>query len=222
MPQPQLIIGLFTEGNTDVQFLTSVVKRTFDDIIIKECRVGLEIWDIQNIKINRSSFIEDVMSASREGWNTGIMILCIHTDADNSSDANVYQTKINPALDVIENCSENICKNIVPVIPVQMTESWMLADKNLLKKLIGTNKSDNDLEISRPPEAFADPKEAIKAAIRIANKEKTKRTRKELEITDIYQQIGQSLSIDALEEIPSFVKFQNNIRTVLKTMNYLQ
>lgn len=222
MAQPQLIIGLYTEGSTDVRFLTSIVERTFNYICCKECRGELDILGVQGIEITKSTFSEDIINASRKGNDFGIMILCIHTDADNRTDTNAYQNKIIPALNALENCNEDICKNIVSIVPIQMTESWMLADKDLFKKVIGgTNKSDNELEIYKAPEEYADPKEVIKTAIRIANQERPRRHRKDLSISDLYLQIGQSISISKLETVPSYAKFQDNIREALKRMNYL-
>jgi hypothetical protein len=218
---PQLLIGLYTEGPTDIRFLESIIKRSFEQVSY-ECQRELEILDIQTIKITKSSFINDVINASRKGVSDfGIMILCVHTDADNYSDTNAYNNKINPALAEIENTTGDICKVIIPVVPIQMIESWMLADKALLKKEIGTGKTDHELEISKRPEEYADPKETIKNAIRIANQEKTKRHRNELSISDLYLPIGQSVSIDTLKQIPSYNKFQNNIREALKRLNYL-
>ena len=222
MPQPQLIIGLYTEGTTDVRFLKSIVKRTFENICLNECQGELEILDIQDIKIEKSTFSENVVNASREGVvDFGIMILCVHTDADDKTDTNVYQNKIIPALNALESCNEDVCKNIVFIVPIQMTESWMLADKDLFKRMIGTNKNDNELEIYKAPEEYANPKETISIAIRIANQERTRRHRKDLSISDLYLQIGQSISIDKLAIVPSYSKFQENIREVLRKLNYL-
>jgi len=223
MAQPQLLIGLYTEGPTDVRFLERVVQRTFEDICYNECQGELDVLDIRNIEIiDKSTFPESVVKASSKGVNEfGIMILCVHTDADDRTDISVYENKINPALKALENCNDDICKNIVPIVPIQMTESWMLADKNLFKKEIGTNKNDNDLGIYKRPEEYADPKEIIKSAIRIANQERTRRHRKDLTISELYLKIGQTVSINELKTIPSYYKFQENIREILRKMNYL-
>jgi len=223
MPTPQLLIGLYTEGPTDIRFLESIVKRTFEKICFDECSKSVQVSDIFPIKITKSSFIEDVINASRQGAdNFGIIILCVHADADDSSDKGVYQNKITPALSAIENAEdEGICKIIVPVIPVRMTEAWMLADKALLKKEIGTNKTDQELDIYRAPEQYADPKATIEEAIRIAQQERTRRHRNKLMIADIYLSIGQSISIDKLKQIPSYIKFQENIRIAFRKLNYL-
>jgi hypothetical protein len=221
MPVPQLFIGLFTEGTTDIRFLRNIVKRTFDEISF-ECQGQIEISEIQIIKITKSSFVEDVINASRKGVNDfGILILCVHADADDSNDDAVYKYKMNPALSGIENVEDDICKTIVPIVPVRMTEAWMLADKTLLKKEIGTTKTDQELGIYREPEQYSDPKETIENAIRTARQERTKRHRKDLTISDLYLSIGQSISIDKLKQLSSYNKFQENIRSAFEKLNYL-
>ena len=222
MPQPQLIIGLYTEGATDIRFLKSIVKRTFADICRNECPKELEILNVQNIDIKKSIFSDNIINASRKGVDDfGVMILCVHTDADDKTDTNAYLNKITPALNALENCNEDVCKNIVFIVPIQMTESWMLADKDLFKRMIGTNKNDNELGVYKAPEEYTNPKETISIAIRIANQERTKRRRKDLSISDLYLQIGQSIPIDKLATVPSYSKFQENIREVLRKLNYL-
>jgi hypothetical protein len=217
----QLLIGLYTEGPTDIRFLKSVIKRSFEEICY-ECPGDMEIFDIQEINIDKSSFTEDVINASRKGVKDfGIMILCVHTDADDNSDNNAYNNKINPALTEIEKTAEDICKIIVPLVPVQMTEAWMLADKELLKKEIGTHKNDTELDIYKNPEQYSDPKDVIKNVIRIASQERTRRHRKDMTISDMYLSIGQAISIDKLKQIASYNKFQENIRNALKQLNYL-
>lgn len=222
MPIPQLLIGLYTEGTTDIRFFKSVVKRTFDEISL-ECSSQIEIYDIQIIdKIMGLAFNESVIEASRKGIDDfGITILCVHVDADDNSDQNIFQNKIKPALRAVENSIDDICKIIVPVVPVQMTESWMLADKELFKREIGTNKSDEELDICRNPESYSDPKTTIKNAIRIALQERTRRHRNELTIADLYLSMGQSISIEKLKQIPSYIKFQENVRDALRKLNYL-
>lgn len=223
MPTPQLFIGLYTEGTTDIRFFKSVVKRTFDDISF-ECFSQIEILDIQVIdKMVGLAFNESIIEASRKGVNDfGIEILCVHVDADDNNDAAVFRDKINPVLCEVESSADDICKIIVPVVPVQMTESWMLADKELLKKEIGTKKSDKELDIYKKPESYSDPKAIIENAIRIALQERSRRHRKELTIADLYLSMGQSIPIDKLKLIPSYIRFQENVRIALRKLNYLQ
>ena len=153
----------------------------------------------------------------------GIDILCVHSDADNTTIEDVVQNKINPAQKALEREEDNmVCKVIVPAIPIQMMESWMLADKDLLKAEIGTNMTDVELGLHRAPESIADPKFVIEEAIRISRRDIVKRRRKGLKIGDIYLSMGQKVSIDKLQLLPSYQNFQEGVRQAYRKLHFLQ
>lgn len=220
MPK-QIIIGLITEGSTDVRFLNSIVRRTFEKIAF-ECTQDIEIY-IQPFKVNKVglSFIELVEKASREGVSSiGIMVLAVHTDADRDTYEQRLNNKIIPAQMSLDRQNDEYCKILTPVIPVKMIESWMLADKELLKKEMGTTKSDNELGIKRDPESIADPKNVIEEAIRIAT-ENLSRRRQKLSISDLYAIIGDTISLDELSKLDSYRKFQDAVRKTYRELNYM-
>ncbi len=97
----------------------------------------------------------------------------------------------------------------------------MLADKELLKKEIGTKKTDNELGFGRMPEAIASPKEVIEKAIHIARADFTKRRRSDLTIADLYSPIGQSIDLDKLARLDSYQDFKNNIRDAFRKLKLL-
>jgi len=218
-----IFVGLFCEGPTDPRFLESVAKRTLNNVVF-ECDGDFEI-ELVPIEINKTglSFVEQVLSASQAGVSEhGIMILCVHTDADQDSNVRALTSKINPAQEaLLTRCELEYCHVLTPIVPVQMVESWMLADKELLKREIGTNKGDNELGIQRNPEEMADPKAVIQGAIRIARMDFPKRRRRDLEINDIYLPIGQKLELERLRTLPSYVDFENAIRDSLRRLNFL-
>lgn len=218
-----LHIGLFTEGTTDVRFLESIVKRTFVEIAFN-CKGDVDI-EISIIEIEKQTlrFTEQLLAAARKGVEElGIMVLCVHLDADAGNDKDVFVNKINPAKIELEKLEdEHYCKQILPIVPVYMTEAWMLADRELLKNQIGTTKTDKELNIFRDPETIVDPKTVIKAAIRIARQEIVKRRRRDLSISELYQPIGQEISLDKLKVLPSYVKFRNEVKNTFIELHFL-
>jgi len=220
----QIIIGLFTEGPTDVRFLESIIKRTFDEVAF-ECEGDIlvydVIWQIRTEKKGR--FKEQVREAARKGHEEyGVMVLCVHTDADSKDDTHTFENKINPAVIHIQQSKEDICRNIVAVVPVQMTEAWMLADTQLLKEEIGTDKSDSELGIFRDPEEYADPKKLIKNIIAAVRQKEGKRRRHELKIADLYLPTGQKIKMEKLEKLNSYRKFKQGVREAYRKMKYLR
>lgn len=215
-----IIAGFTTEGSTDVRFLKSIIQRTFEDVA-SECDSEIEVHDIQHIPTGKETFSEEVLRAANNAFKIGAMILCVHTDADDENDIRAFRERIDPAFQYIIENENDICKNLVAIVPVRMTESWMLADKTLFKEEIGTTLSDRKLGLENSPEAMSNPKEIIKAAIRIAF-ENLPRRRRRPDITELYLPLGQKVRLQNLSNLPSYQKFKENIRVAFKKLNYLK
>lgn len=217
-----ILAGLFTEGTTDVRFLSSVVERTLEDVAFDctgDIETKVEIITINKIGLN---FNQQVIEASKSAFDKfGILLFFVHTDSDSPSDELVFQTKIIPAQKILLEQDDSYCKNLVAIVPIQMTESWMIADKKLLKEEIGIEKTDAELEIHLNPELIGNPKDVIENIIRISKEDLTKRKRnKGLLISDLYQIIGQKIELTELEKLPSYLKFKNSLTDKLRELNY--
>ncbi|MGL3000252.1 hypothetical protein [Flavobacterium sp. RSSB_23] len=217
-----ILAGLFTEGTTDVRFLSSVVERTLIDVVF-ECAGEFET-KVEVITINKSglNFNQQIIEASRFAFDKfGVVFLFVHTDSDASTDELIFRTKIVPAQESLLLQDDMHCKHIVAIVPIQMTESWMLADKNLLKEEIGIEKTDAELGIHLNPEVITNPKSLIENIIRLSKEDLPKRRRNRgLNISDLYQIIGQKIEISELEKLPSYVKFKNSLIDKLRELNY--
>ena len=217
----QIVVGFTTEGSTDVRFLESVIQRTFE-YVAYECTGQVEVLPIQYIEKQEGSFVELVKDCARQAENRGLMVLCIHSDADDSTDANTFTNKIDPAFSEVTHMkSELFCNNLVAIVPIRMTEAWMLSDTELFKSEIGTSKSNLELCIDKSPETYKDPKQTIEDAIRIARQDLTKRRRHDLVIADLYSPIGQKVPLDRLDVLASFQKFKQAVKDAYKKLNYL-
>lgn len=216
----QIIIGLITEGPTDIRFLESIVRRTFEEIAF-ECIQDIDIY-VHPLKTPKAdSFVDYTKNASNDGVTSyGIMTLAVHTDADRDTYQERMNNKIDPAKNALNELGDDYCKLLTPIIPVRMIEAWMLADKQLLKSEIGTTKSDSDLGINRDPETIADPKHVIEEAIRIATEHLPKR-RQRLSISDLYAIIGDTVSLTELAKLNSYCKFQDVVRDTYRALNYM-
>ena len=215
-----IICGYTTEGTTDIRFLQNIIRKTFEEIAF-ECDGVIEVYDPIFIGFPKpGGFIDASTKIAAKAFEDGMHTICIHVDADHHDESKVIENKITPAVEHISTLT-NVCKNIISVIPVHMTEGWMLADKELFKDEIGTSLSDEALNINRDPEAISDPKALIKEALRIAQ-ESLPRRRRKIVISDLYQPLGQKLSITALEELESFRNFKESVRGAFRKLGYLQ
>ena len=218
-----ILAGLFTEGTTDNRFLESVVKRTLEDVAF-DCTGDIETA-IEIININKTglTFNNQVLEASKTALEKfSILLLFVHTDADGINDDNIFNSKIIPVKEFIaQQDSSSVCKNIIAIVPIQMTEAWMIADKELLKDEIGINKSDAELGIHKHPEEINNPKHVIEEIIRVSKEDKTKRNRSRgLRISDLYQIIGQKIALSELERLYSYNKFKQSLIDELKELNF--
>jgi len=220
----QLFIGLIAEGTTDIRFLKNVIFKSIQELSW-QCDNQVEIFDIKEITVEGEGFVNKMLAASKCACQDyGISALCIHADSDARSIGTVIQYKFAPFLDALKTMTEDeYCKHIIPTIPIQMIESWMLADKYLLKQLINATKfNDVELGIDKAPEVYADPKNTIENAIRIAMSGQPKKKRNQIGISDLYEILGNRLTLDKLRTIPSFVAFEDNVIMVFKEMGLMR
>lgn len=218
---PQLIIGFVTEGSTDYRFLESIIQRTSEAVAF-DADGQIEILPVLYLEKRSGDFNSQIEQHAHKAFELGISVLCIHTDADSETDTDAFAFKITPSFVALNaNPNKKLCKNLVPIVPIQMIEAWMLADKELLKSEIGTQKSDFELGIHKTPESITDPKQVIQEAIRIGRQELTKKRRRDLSIADLYQIIGSTVNIEKLNTLPSFRKSKEAVRNALKELNYL-
>lgn len=217
-----ILAGLFTEGSTDVRFLSSVVERTLEEVAF-DCTGDIETKvEIININKSEKDFNQQVLEASKVASDKfGILFLFVHTDSDAVNDNLIFQSKIIPAQKKLLQQDTSYCKNIVAIVPIQMTESWMLADKELLKNEIGIEKTDAELGIHLNPELISNPKNVIENIIRLSKEDETKRKRnKGLNIADLYQIIGQKIELSELKKLSSYLKFRNSLIEKLRELNF--
>ena len=93
--------------------------------------------------------------------------------------------------------------------------------KNLLKEEIGIERTDAELGIHLNPEAITNPKSLIENIIRLSKEDLPKRRRNRgLNISDLYQIIGQKIEISELEKLSSYVKFKNSLIEKLRELSY--
>jgi hypothetical protein len=216
----EVYVGFTAEGSTDVRFLESIIQRTFEDIAA-ECPFPVEVSAIQYIERIPGNFADMVRTCAIKSVDLGVMIFCVHTDADAEDDQRAFVYKIIPAFESVRQITEDACKNLVAIVPVRMTEAWMLADTELLKAEIGTARSDHDLNIHCVPERVADPKAVIEEAIRLARADFPARRRRQLTLAELYQPIGQKIQLKKLERLAAYQKFKAAVREAYRQLHYL-
>jgi hypothetical protein len=216
-----LQIGFTTEGTTDVRFLKNIIYKTFQSVAF-ECQTNIEVYEPELIEKSGDTFNEQVLNLTIK--HNYFHVICVHRDSDSPSADITFENSINPAFSAAISYDGNNCKILVPLVPIQMTEAWMLVNKELLKNKIGTILSDQELGLPariKQIEGISDPKGLINNAIRIAKNSSTKRRRRNFTISSLYSPISQELEISELEKLSSYKSFKDSVRAAFEKLNYV-
>lgn len=208
-----LTIAYFTEGPTDQRFLKGIIDRTYQQLLL-EASNEIELFPPMHFGKSSISEIRGIIQKT-----DGYMVLCIHCDADAGNDSNAYAERVEPIFQTIRDLGG--CDNLVAIVPIHMTESWMLADKQCFKEELDTNKKDSDLGIHRHPETIADPKKTIIEAIRIVDADLPRKERHQIKIGHLYSPLSYKIRLTCLEQLSSYSQFRSQAMISLRTLGFL-
>jgi hypothetical protein len=107
-----LLIGYTAEGPTDKRFFEPIIERTFNKLL-NESPADIDIFrPIYLTPIKKAGFTEKIIASAKEAAENGVMVLCVHTDADAKSDEAAFQNKIEPAFSGV-HLEEGACCKIL-------------------------------------------------------------------------------------------------------------
>lgn len=215
-----LQIGITTEGSTDNRFLPFIVQKTFENLLLSSTG-EIELYEPIDLGKIYGNFSDGLLEMSKKFEY--FHVICVHCDADSDSEKKVLKNKIQPSLELIENEIQANCKNIVAIIPIYMTESWMLSNPKLLASKIDSSMSYSDLGLPKISkiESISNPKQLITDAIRISVLNGRRRNSR-LSISQLYSPISKEIKIEDLRNLNSFISFEKRCEDVLKKLGYLR
>lgn len=110
----------------------------------------------------------------------------------------------------------------VGVVPVRMTEAWLLVDESAIRKVAGRPHGDLPLNLPSPnrAESEANPKGLLLQALVAASGKTGRRLRRfERDIPKLRHQLLEDLPIGGdLEQVPSWVRFRDDLSAALASM----
>jgi len=218
-----LTLALYAEGATDKGFLPVLIQRTVQQLLEEKGRSVIDVSEpfVIDIDADEASRQADrILVAARRAM--GYHALLIHVDSDYPQPDRAMRERVQPGLDLVQQSSEQLCRDLVPVIPVQMTESWMLADPDTLRAVIGTDATSAELGLPHlhEVESLADPKQRLQQAVRTAGLRR--RTPRKIEVGTIYRPLAERLSLQELQRVPSYQRFTGDMLAVLVALNLAQ
>jgi hypothetical protein len=219
----QLQLGLFAEGSTDDRFLPSIIYRTSQRILTEHNKN--EVYDIKPIKLIKLIAEEkkdralSILEAAVRACDYHMLI--VHADADAPTFDDAYKHRIDPGLKLVKSAREHVCKELLPIIPIQAIESWMLADHQALLKELKIDKKAIEVELpkSRQIEAIAKPKMRLKQILEKVNATRSRRQR--VEIDELYKPLGETIDLEKLKMLSSYQNFVADLRSAFTSLDVI-
>jgi hypothetical protein len=220
-----LVIALSVEGRTDERFLPILVQRTTESILLRFGRKTVDVLEPILIKARHPyrDNTERMLIIAKEA--AGYHALVIHADADYPTAERALKERFYPGLDRVRVARQNgevLCEHLIPIIPVQMVESWMLADMVTLHSIIGTKIPVNQLGGPLHPhqvESIAEPKQLLLDIVSRALSDRTRRRRNvRQEITYLQEPLARQIGLEELRKVPAFLQFEQELHKALRDM----
>jgi hypothetical protein len=218
-----LVLGLYVEGSTDHRFLSSVIERTTQQVLLQHEQIDTDplIIPIQLTTEQKKDRAESILQAARSA--SGFHILIVHADADSPASSKALVERIEPGLKLVQETQEDVCRDLVPIIPVQAVEAWMLADHERLLAEVRTTMHPPMLGIPERAiqvESIAKPKQLLKEVVRKAYASQNSR-RRDTGIDFLYEPIGERISLERLRQLPSYQQFVVDLTETLVILDFI-
>lgn len=144
-------------------------------------------------------------------------VLFIHRDADRAG-ADARYTEIAEAVQ-----QAGCANHWIGIVPVRMTESWLLLDEAAIRRAAGNPNGRVELDLPSPAEAerMADPKSALQSAILVGAEVQGRRRRALTKrLPGIREQLLEHLPVGGpLEQLHSWTRFRDDTVAALNQIS---
>ncbi|WP_248965912.1 DUF4276 family protein [Sphaerisporangium perillae] len=152
--------GLFvSEGTSDLP-LADLVESLFID---RGVPVRLSKPDFAPLG-GVAKDVKSRLEAGRRLLHDSVDLLVVHRDSDNAG----YETRRSEIERAVD--SLGVLSSLVPVIPIRMTEAWLLLDEMAIREVAGNPRGRQDLKLPKNHEVerVADPKKLLQQCLLVA------------------------------------------------------
>ena len=215
-------LALYAEGKTDYQFLCPLLLR----LCLSACGLAVQSVDVGDVlpldhvaSPQGASLAERIAQAAKAAapaWN----LLFVHADADGDA-GQALRERVVPGLDLVRGLGLARTEGVA-VVPVRMMETWVLADSDALRAVLGTTLDDAALGLTlhgAALERLADPKLTLNAAF-AATRPTGRRGR--AGATALLNALGEQVVLVQLRMLPSFRALEADLDTALRRLQILK
>lgn len=214
--------ALYCEGTTDAHFLRPLLLRLCEGLAARS-REPVEVADPlilvdepRHKGLPRSERIALAANAADGAW----LVLFIHADADGRNGQTARVERVQPGIDRLAGTFGRN-RQAVAVIPIRMTESWVLADTDALRQAIGTTRDDRALGLAdalvHGADRVRDPKALLRDAFIAARPHAHA-----AQLSAYLGQIGEAVSFERLRRLEAFRQVESDLEDALLQLAILQ
>ena len=217
-----LSAALYCEGTTDAQFLRPLLQRLCE-VKAALARETVEVADVmvladqdQHRHLPRSERIERAAKIADGAW----IVLFIHADADDRDGRAARAERVQPAVERLRDLL-GPTRQAVAVVPIKMTDAWVLADLDAFRSGIGTTRDARALGLggveAHGADHVPDPKALLRAAFAAARpRERGARLGAFLGL------IAESASFDQLRRLEAFRQLEADLEAALRNLGIVR
>jgi hypothetical protein len=211
-----LSLALYCEGNTDKHFLPKIIERTAERIILSDARGDyVDILPITIKNVAKQKQGKDILQAAMQAY--GYDVLIVHKDADHRTYEETKTQCIEPGCILVQRSRKEVCKNLVPIIPIREVEAWMIADRETLRDNLEIKERLQNLHLRKRAalvESDPDPKATLNRIIAQAESEH----RRKIERKEFYESLALEVRLERLDEVPAYKKFSDELSETLREL----
>lgn len=216
-----LVLALLAEGPTDELFLPGIIQRTVQNLVLRRGRTVIDVLEpmLVTIRPDIQGQAERILEAAYQ--TEGYHALIIHADADHHSADRALNERFQPGVLLVQDSGIN--HHLVPLIPIRMTEAWLLADPESLLNIIGTWMNTNALGLPSHPhqiESDPDPKATLKEVVRRATAQRGRR--RKLQVADVFAPLARTISLERLQRVPAYQQFVQDMTGALVELHIIE
>lgn len=216
-----LTLAFYGEGTTDYRFLPAIIQRTAEKLLSQAGAPDVEV--LPPIPIDESD-AEDgahkILAAAK--GSAGMDMLIVHLDADTRTVQVARVERFSPGHDLVQIEQLEVCRDLVPLIPVKNIEAWLLSDPDAFRDKVGSDLTDQELGLPSHPhqvEGIPDPKQTYRDAVRTALAKRGKR--RAVSPGEYYEPLSQAINLERLERVPAYQTFRDELERALRHRRFL-
>jgi hypothetical protein len=207
----QLYVSFYGEGPTEYMFLAPLVERLLRNLLPY---VDIVLISRNDLDVSGLSQVEKIILLAQK--TSGLVIF--HLDADSPNTRKAYEERFKPGIERLLKIS-TLNQDFVPIIPVRMTEAWMMVDYQAFREAIDTDVSAHELGFLDKPHQVESIPDA-KAAFYLAVSKARPGQRHKRKPQDIYGVLASEINLDLLRLVPAYAEFLERLIEMLRHLHY--